>query len=136
MSIVSNPCTDEYLAVQGLKDCHVLTFGSGGSVSDHLVLHPQLESNNYIIKTAWMPGSQTELAIVTADFIKVYDLGCDVLSPQFYFLVPSGKVRDATLAIFDDGSKNLIIMSTAGHIYFQCLNQVWSPTQLFSVSFL
>ena len=135
LSIVSNPCTDEYLAVQGLKDCHVLTFGSGGSVSDHLVLHPQLESNNYIIKTAWMPGSQTELAIVTADFIKVYDLGSDVLSPQFYFLVPSGKVRDSTLAIFDD-SKYVIIMSTAGHIYFQCLNQVWSPTQLFSVSFL
>ena len=82
-----------------------------------------------------MPGSQTELAIVTADFIKVYDLGSDVLSPQFYFLVPSGKVRDSTLAIFDD-SKYVIIMSTAGHIYFQCLNQVWSPTQLFSLSFL
>jgi len=54
-----------------LKDCHVLTFSSSGSVSDHLVLHPQLATGNFIIKAVWLPGSQTELAIVTADFVKV-----------------------------------------------------------------
>ena len=43
----------------GLKDCHVLTFTSSGSVADHLVLHPQLDANNFIIKAVWMPGSQT-----------------------------------------------------------------------------
>ena len=122
LSVVSNQCTEEYLAVNGLKDCHVLTFSNNGSVVDHLVLHPQLDANNFIVKTVWMPGTQTELALVTADFIKIYDLGTDVLSPQFYFLVPSGKVRDCTLACMDDGSKYVLIMSTAGHIYFQCLN--------------
>lgn len=49
----------------------MLTFSSSGSVSDHLVLHPQLATGNFIIKAVWLPGSQTELAIVTADFVKV-----------------------------------------------------------------
>lgn len=57
------------------QDCHVLTFSSSGSVSDHLVLHPQLATGNFIIKAVWLPGSQTELAIVTADFVKVNDAG-------------------------------------------------------------
>lgn len=49
----------------------MLTFSSTGSVSDHLVLHPQLATGNFIIKAIWLPGSQTELAIITADFVKV-----------------------------------------------------------------
>lgn len=43
-------------------------------MSDHLVLHPQLATGNFIIKAIWLPGSQTELAIITADFVKVYFL--------------------------------------------------------------
>ncbi|XP_060554667.1 E3 ubiquitin-protein ligase UBR4-like, partial [Ruditapes philippinarum] len=72
LSINGNPCNEDYLAVCGLKDCHVLTFTSSGSVSDHLVLHPTLASGNYIIKALWLPGTQTELAIVTADFVKSF----------------------------------------------------------------
>lgn len=60
-----------FLCVANLQDCHVLTFSSTGSVSDHLVLHPQLATGNFIIKAIWLPGSQTELAIITADFVKV-----------------------------------------------------------------
>ena len=86
LSVVSNPCNEDYLAVTGLKDCHVLTFTSTGSVADQFVLHPQLDANNFIIKAVWVPGSQTELALVTADFVKVYDLGKDVLSPEYYLL--------------------------------------------------
>ena len=63
-------------------------FNSNGSVADHLVLHPQLDAHNYIVKAVWMAGSQTEIAVVTADFVRIYDLGKDVLSPQYYFLVP------------------------------------------------
>jgi hypothetical protein len=44
----------------------------------------------------WLPGSQTQLALVTADFVKIYDLSLDALSPQYFFLVPSGKIRDCT----------------------------------------
>ncbi len=122
LSVVSNPCNEDYLAVTGLKDCHVLAFNSNGSVADHLVLHPQLDAHNYIVKAIWMAGSQTEIAVVTADFVRIYDLGKDVLSPQYYFLVPSGKIRDCTLAFTEEG-KYVIIMSSAGHIYFQALTE-------------
>lgn len=74
----------------------MLTFSTSGSVSEHLVLHPQLETGNFIIRAIWLPGSQTILALITADFVKIYDLSKDALSPQYYFLVPTGKVRDCT----------------------------------------
>lgn len=69
--IVSTDCFVSDFCVSHLQDCHVLTFSSTGSVSDHLVLHPQLATGNFIIKAIWLPGSQTELAIITADFVKV-----------------------------------------------------------------
>lgn len=81
------------------QDCHILVVGTGGSISSHLVLQPQLDSQNHIIKPLWLPGSQTSIALLTADAVKVYDLGKDVISPIYYFLLPSGKVRDATFVI-------------------------------------
>lgn len=125
LSLSSNLCNEDYLAVCGLKDCHILTFTSSGSVSDHLVLHPQLETGNFIIKAIWLPGSQTQLALVTADFVKIYDLSKDALSPQYYFLVPSGKIRDCTF-MNEDGSYNILLMSSPGHIYTEMLNEASS----------
>ncbi|XP_008200345.2 E3 ubiquitin-protein ligase UBR4 isoform X1 [Tribolium castaneum] len=122
LSMASNLCNEDFLAVCGLKDCHVLTFTSSGSVSDHLVLHPQLETGNFIIKAIWLPGSQMQLALVTADFVKIYDLGKDALSPQYYFLVPSGKIRDCTF-MYDDGTYHILLMSSPGHIYTEVLNE-------------
>ncbi|XP_022084216.1 E3 ubiquitin-protein ligase UBR4-like isoform X1 [Acanthaster planci] len=119
LSITGNPSNEDFLAVCGLKDCHVLTFTSSGTVSDHLVLHPQLEAGNFIIKAIWLPGSQTELAIVTADFVKIYDLSRDALSPCFYFLVPSGKIRDACFVFSDEDTRTLVLMSSAGYLYTQ-----------------
>ena len=63
--------------------------------------------------------SFAELALITADFVKVYDLGKDVLSPQNFLLVPTGKIRDCTLAFMADGFRYVLIMSSAGHIHFQ-----------------
>ncbi|XP_041369615.1 E3 ubiquitin-protein ligase UBR4-like [Gigantopelta aegis] len=120
LSIVGNPCNEDFLAVCGLKDCHVLTFTSSGSVADHLVLHPSLATGNFIIKAIWLPGSQTELAIVTADFVKIYDLGSDAISPQFYFLLPSGKIRDATFCFTEHGHY-MVLMSSSGYIYTQVM---------------
>ncbi|XP_037079449.1 E3 ubiquitin-protein ligase UBR4-like, partial [Pollicipes pollicipes] len=123
LSISSNPCNEDVLAVCGLKDCHVLTFSSSGAVSDHLVLQPQLETGNFIISARWLPGSQTALAIITADFVKLYDLGKDVLSPHHFFLLPSGKIRDACVANMQDGSRHVIIMSSTGLIYTVEINE-------------
>ena len=91
-------------------------------MSDQLVLQPQLEAANYIIKAVWLPGSQTQLALVTADYVKIYDLLTDALSPSYYFLVPSGKIRDVTFVHNDKGEMTILLMSSAGHIYFQQLS--------------
>jgi E3 ubiquitin-protein ligase UBR4 len=121
LSLVSNPSNENFLAVCGLKECRVLTFNSTGSVSEQLVLQPQLEAANYIVRPLWLPSSQTQLAVVTADMVKVYDLAADALSPAYYFLLPSGKIRDATFVHTADGDMVLLLMSSAGHIYFQQL---------------
>uniref|UniRef100_A0A4X2KYM1 UBR-type domain-containing protein n=1 Tax=Vombatus ursinus TaxID=29139 RepID=A0A4X2KYM1_VOMUR len=126
LSLTGNPCKEDYLAVCGLKDCHVLTFSSSGSVSDHLVLHPQLATGNFIIKAVWLPGSQTELAIVTADFVKIYDLSVDALSPTFYFLLPSSKIRDVAFLFNEEGKNIIVIMSSAGYIYSQLMEEASS----------
>nr|KAG5693182.1 hypothetical protein BaRGS_014072 [Batillaria attramentaria] len=120
LSITGNPCNEDFLAVCGLKDCHVLTFTGSGTVSDHLVLHPSLATGNFIIKAIWLPGSQTELAIVTADFVKIYDLSLDAISPQYYFLLPSGKIRDATF-LFGDEGRFMVLMASSGYIYTQIM---------------
>jgi len=49
-------------------------------------------SGNFIVKTEWIPGKNSWLAVVTADFIKIYCLQLDAISPQYYYLLPSGKV--------------------------------------------
>ncbi|ESP04880.1 hypothetical protein LOTGIDRAFT_156120, partial [Lottia gigantea] len=125
LSITGNPCNEDFLAVCGLKDCHVLTFTGIGTVGDHLVLHPSLTTGNFIIKALWLPGSQTELAIVTADFVKIYDLGLDAISPQYYFLLPSGKVRDASF-IFSEEGRYMVLMSSSGYIYTQIMEDASS----------
>ena len=122
LTLSSNLSNEDYLAVCGLKDCHILTFTSTGTVSEHLVLHPQLETGNFIIKAIWLPGSQSKLALVTADFVKIYDLAKDALSPQYYFLVPSGKIRDCTF-MYEDKTYNILLMSSPGHIYYEALNE-------------
>lgn len=70
----------------------------------------------------WLPGSQTELAVVTADFVKIYDLSQDAISPQYYFLLPSGKIRDATF-VFGDECHHLLLMSSSGYIYVEATDQ-------------
>jgi E3 ubiquitin-protein ligase UBR4 len=121
LSLLSNPANENFLAVCGLKECRVLTFNAAGAVSEQLMLQLQLEAANYIVRPLWLPGSQTQLAVVTADMVKVYDLATDALSPAYYFLVPSGKIRDATFVHTAAGDMVLLLMSSAGHIYFQPL---------------
>ena len=62
-------------------------------------------------KVLWVPGSKTELAIVSETFIKIYDLSVDILSPQYCFTVMSGKVKDATFAI-----NTKVCLSTLTHV--------------------
>lgn len=65
----------------------------------------------------------TQLAVITADFVKIYDLSVDVLSPQYFFLLPSGKVRDCAFWFRQDGSQFTFFISSSGYIYWQPLSQ-------------
>lgn len=120
LSLASNPANEDFLAVCGLKECHVLTFSSSGAVNDHIVLTPQLETGNFIKRAIWLPGSQTKLALVTADFVKIYELAEDTISPQYYFVVPSGKIRDCTFICQSD-AYYMLIFASSGYIYTQPL---------------
>lgn len=53
LSLASNPANEDYLAVVGLKECHILAFSNSGSVNEHIVLTPQLESANFIKRAIW-----------------------------------------------------------------------------------
>ncbi|VVD06116.1 unnamed protein product [Leptidea sinapis] len=126
ISLSGTPANDDLLAVCGLKECHVLTFNSGVSfcctVAEHLVLTTGLDATNYIIKSIWLPGSQTQLALVTSDFVKIFDLSKDLNNPMHHFLIPSGKVRDVTF-VSHDGMMHMLCMSSAGHIYWQPMSR-------------
>lgn len=120
LSLASNPANEDLLAVCGLKECHILTFSSAGAVNVHIVLPPQLETGNFIKRAIWLPGSQTKLALVTADFVKIYELAEDTWSPKYYFVLPSGKIRDCTFVNQAD-SYYMLIFASSGYIYTQPL---------------
>lgn len=120
LSLTSNPANEDYLAVCGLKECHILTFSSTGAANEHIVITPHLETGNFIKRAIWLPGSQTKLALVTADFVKIYELAADIAVPEYHFLVPSGKIRDCTFA-FQEGTYYMLLMASSGYIYTQPL---------------
>ncbi|KAH8249088.1 hypothetical protein KR032_005683 [Drosophila birchii] len=122
LSLAANPCNEDCLAVCGLKECHVLTFSSSGSTNEHIVVSPQLENGNYIKKAVWLPGSQTLLALVTSDYVKIYDLAVDSYSPKYYYLVALGKIRDCTF-MYQDGQYYMLSFASSGYIYTQQLDQ-------------
>lgn len=120
LSLASNPANEDFLAVCGLKECHILSFSNAGAVNDHIVITPQLETGNFIKRAIWLPGSQTKLALVTADFVKIYELSEDTLSPQYYFVVPSGKIRDCTF-VHQSDCYYMLLFASSGYIYTQPL---------------
>ena len=38
-----------------------MTFSSSGSIGDHIILHPSIESGNYIIKVTTQTGSNFKM---------------------------------------------------------------------------
>ncbi|KAL9924505.1 E3 ubiquitin-protein ligase-like protein poe [Glossina fuscipes fuscipes] len=121
LSLTANPSNEDCLAVCGLKECHILTFANSGTTNDHIVLTPQLENGNFIKKAIWLPGSQTMLALVTADYVKIYELAEDSYSPEYYFLVAVGKIRDCAF-VYQDGVYYMLIIASSGYIYYQKLD--------------
>lgn len=57
---------------------------------------------------------------------QIYDLSVDALSPTFYFLLPSSKIRDVTFLFNEEGKNIIVIMSSAGYIYTQLMEEASS----------
>lgn len=57
---------------------------------------------------------------------QIYDLSIDALSPTFYFLLPSSKIRDVTFLFNEEGKNIIVIMSSAGYIYTQLMEEASS----------
>lgn len=47
-----------------------------------------------IVNIRWLPGSPTSIAVGTRDFVKIYDLGEDPMSPTHYIQIFNGLLSD------------------------------------------
>lgn len=47
-----------------------------------------------IVNIRWLPGSLTSIAVGTRDFIKIYDLGEDLMSPTHNIMIFNGLISD------------------------------------------
>ena len=59
-------------------------------------------SSPFPSQAMWVPGSQTELVIVSDTFVKIYVLHADLISPIYYFVILTGKIKDATIAVTEE----------------------------------
>ena len=51
------------------------------------------------------------------------------MSPAFYFLLPNSKIRDVTFLFNEEGKNIIVIMSSAGYIYTQLMEEASSAQQ-------
>lgn len=130
LSMAENCLTDEFLAVCGFKEVHVLTLSHVGTIVDRLFMQPPLEGGNYVLRALWLPNSLTQLAIITADYVRIYDLAESSSQPIFHFMLASGKISDATFVCWERRSssqknfleRHLVLLSNSGHLYGQQLS--------------
>lgn len=76
------------------------------------------------LQVEWCRGVRGLLALVTADFISVYDLKVSSTKPRHQFVIPVGNVRDVSFVVSETGEQiSLLIMSSVGYVYLQQLNE-------------
>lgn len=75
-------------------------------------------------------GTETDHPLFRhSSVLQIYDLSVDALSPTFYFLLPSSKIRDVTFLFNEEGKNIIVIMSSAGYIYTQLMEEASSAQQ-------
>lgn len=65
----------------------------------------------------------------------MYDLSKSDSIPTHYFVLPSGKVRDATF-VSEGGNTHVIIISSQGYIYTEILNKEASAEPFYMMNVL
>ena len=99
VSVAFNPQDEQQLLVSGLKDCVVLTLGARGEVVSRLVVDLLLDSLGlntpvHLIKSGWLPNSASQCFVLTNQFLKIYDLARDKISPIHYFQTLDDAIKD------------------------------------------
>jgi E3 ubiquitin-protein ligase UBR4 len=101
LSLKFNPSNQNFLAVAGIKDLEVFTLSKNGKVVSKLVVDLVLEAlgeDLSIVNINWLPDSQTMLAVATREFVRIYDLSEDNISPKFNIEIHDNSITDFTFS--------------------------------------
>lgn len=94
-----NPAYPNYLAVAGSQKLDILTISKQGKVLQKLSVDLLLEvlSNDLtLLNVKWLPGSQTSIAVATREFVKIFNLSEDNMSPTHNIMIMNGYISDFT----------------------------------------
>ncbi|EFC48519.1 hypothetical protein NAEGRDRAFT_57108 [Naegleria gruberi] len=120
-----NPENDNFLAVAGIYECHVLVLDSECNVIQQIPLYLACEdmpTETYIIDIQWLPGEQCLLSVTTNQFVKVYDLSSDTFCPTFNFAAQDDLIASSVFASDPNGMKDLktcFALTKKGQLYYQ-----------------
>lgn len=97
-----------YVCVSGLRNLAVFILegeGEGLFSNDQLSPTLSLSEEGYVLKAVWLPHSQVHLAIVSENFVKIFDLSADVMSPKYYYSLENDPTTVITDACFSSAPK-------------------------------
>ncbi len=122
----ANQC---FIAIAGTKQVEVVTISRKGKVLSKVVVDLMLDAfgrDLSITNINWLPESQTMLAISTRQFVRIYDLSLDNISPCFNLTLAEGTISDFCFSKPSVCPSNLssvvsqvIVGSSEGNLYYQ-----------------
>jgi hypothetical protein len=92
-----NPSQPQYVAVVGPQNLEVIVLEKNGRVDYKVKVDLMLEEIDQdltIVNVKWLPNSPTSIAIATKDFVKIYDMGADLMSPTHNIMIFDGFITD------------------------------------------
>eukprot|EP01119_Soliformovum_irregulare_P005782 TRINITY_DN1752_c0_g1_i5.p1 TRINITY_DN1752_c0_g1~~TRINITY_DN1752_c0_g1_i5.p1 ORF type:complete len:4545 (-),score=1275.14 TRINITY_DN1752_c0_g1_i5:38-13672(-) len=118
LSLEFNPTCQYFLAVAGINQVRVITFTPSWELKDNVDVNLALsalgQDNLYVVQTAWVPGSQTHLAVVTNQFIKIYDMSKDTICPTANIVCSSEEqIKEMTFIT----PQHILVLSVSGVLY-------------------
>ena len=122
-----HPANGVYLAVHGVHEVRVFVV-SGGAIQSQLTPQLSLSSlsgSTHVNHCEWVPGSHTQLAVVTTKFVKVFDLAADLYCPVHNYMTQEG-VADFVAASFARDSSNALTMfalTSDGKLFHQAVTE-------------
>lgn len=132
--VLFNPANDFFLAACGKMEVCLLTLDENGSISASTRVQICHEKSAFVKHAFWLPSSQTTMAFVAHEWIKVYDFSVDVISPVQYIPTAVGSSIRAATAFH---STLIVAMSnnTIAYRSFKSIDQSSADTSLKTMEF-